>query len=172
MSSYVFLTECADLGEAQVVKSFLESQGFHPKVRDEQTRSVAPHLQNLLGELIIEVPEFEFMEASQALESLQPRLKIVRSESETEVEQQEAAEIHLQHTQSLAKKCLTNSILGCVFIPIFCTLYSMVLGWKVLAQERPLSKVSRNRLAMAIVFNTMGLYIWLVFGLRYFLHNM
>lgn len=165
--SNVFLTECADFGEAQVVKSFLESQGFHPRVRDEQTRTVAPHLQQLLGKLIIEIPEHEFLNASHALESLEKTtpLHVVGGDDE-------AREALLTYTQSLSKKCLINAVLGCIFIPVLCNLYSMVLGWKVLAQERPLSAISRHRIMLAIVFNTIAFYVWLAFGFKYFLKNM
>lgn len=166
--SNVFLTECADFGEAQVIKSFLESQGFHPRVRDEQTRTVAPHLQNLLGKLIVEIPEHEFLPASQALEDLEKTtpLHIVEND-ETSIQEQ-----HLIYTQSMAKKCLINAVLGCIFIPVLCNLYSMILGWKVLAKERPLSPLSRQRLLLAIAFNTIAFYVWLTFGFKYFLHHM
>lgn len=168
MSSYVFLTECADFGEAQVVKSFLVSQGFHPKVRDEQMRAVAPHLQNLLGKLIIEIPEQEAIEASQALEALEKRqdLHLVSSEED---QQKEAA---LAYTQAMAKKTLINAVLGCILVPVVCNFYSMLLGWRVMAAERPMSRVTRSRLVMAMVFNTLGFYIWLGFGLKYFLQRL
>lgn len=163
----MFLTECADFGEAQVVKSFLVSQGFHPKVRDEQMRTVAPHLQNLLGKLVIEIPEVEFMSASEALEGLEKqRLEIVRPEDHDE---QAAA---LAITQGTAKRSLINAVLGCVFIPVLCNLYSMFLTWKVLAEERPLSRISRTRIALATIFNILGFYFWLTFGLKHFLQNM
>ncbi|HWU44766.1 MAG TPA: hypothetical protein VN132_15045 [Bdellovibrio sp.] len=159
MSGLVFLTECSDFAEAQVVKSFLISQGFSPRVRDEQTRGVAPHFQNLLGNLIIEIPEHEFLAASQALEGLDNKrdLKIVSEEDLSD----------LSLTQGLAKKALVNSILGCIFIPVLCNLYSMILGWRVLAKERPLSILSRRRLLLAIVFNALGFYIWLIIGSKY-----
>lgn len=166
MSHYVFLTECYDFGEAQILKSYLQSLGFHPKVRDEQIRTVAPHLQNLMGKLIIEIPENEFLNASAALENLEnnplanTRLKIVG---------REAAEEHLIFTQGLAKKALTNAILGCIFIPLFCNLFSLALCWRVIRQERPLTAVSGKKLLLAILFNSLGLYIWLTFGVKYFL---
>ncbi|MDG0815841.1 hypothetical protein [Bdellovibrio svalbardensis] len=167
MSSYVFLTECADFGEAQVVKSFLVSQGFHPKVRDEQMRAVAPHLQNLLGKLIIEIPEEEAVDASQALESLESRgdLHLVNNEEDQQ------KEVALALTQNMAKKTLINAVLGCVLIPVICNFYSMILGWRVMAAERPLSRVTRQRLILAVIFNTIGFYIWLGFGLKYFLQH-
>lgn len=169
MSSYVFLTECSDIAEAGVIKSFLESQGFHPKIRDEQMRTVAPHLQNLLGKLLIEVPEFEFLSASQALEELEHEnsLKLVSTDPDTT-----APDSDLLHTQSLAKKALINSVLGCIFIPLVCNLYSMILGWRVLRQERPLTAVSGKRLMLAILFNSIAFYVWLTFGTKYFLHNL
>lgn len=161
MSSNVFLTECSDFGEARVLKSFLESQGFHPKVRDEQTRSVAPHLQNFLGKLIIEIPESEFMGASQALELLEKENSKNKPEKETPLEE---AETMLRHTQDMAKKALMNSILGCILIPLFSNLYSMVIIWRVLMLERPLSRLSGQRLILAILFNSLGLYLWLTIG--------
>ncbi|WP_374074401.1 hypothetical protein [Bdellovibrio bacteriovorus] len=155
-SGFVFLMDCADIGEAQVIKSFLESQGFHPRVRDEQTRSVAPHLGNLLGKLTLEIPEHEYMDASQTLESRErPRLQV-------------AAETSSEDTQALAKKALWNAILGCVFIPLICNFYSMVLGYRVLRTEVPLSAKSRNRLLWAIFFNSIAFYIWLTIGPKFF----
>ena len=164
MSSYVFLTQCADFSQAQVVKSFLTSQGFHPKVRDEQMRTVTPHLETLLGKLIIEIPEHEFLAASASLEDLE---KQHAQDSTTPAE--DAQEVALEASQKLAKKCLMSSILGCLFIPVVGNLYSMVLGWRVLKSEFPLSKISRNRLLFAILFNSWGFYIWLVYGFKYFL---
>lgn len=166
MSSYVFLTECADFGEAQVLKSFLESQGFHPKVRDEQMRTVAPHLQHLLGKLIIEVPEFEFLSASSALESVEHRLRPVP------INENEDRENSILESQRLAKKALTNSILGCLFIPLLLNLYSIVLSWRVLRQERPLTSTSGKRIILAILFNSLAFYIWLTFGFKYFLRSL
>lgn len=167
MSSYVFLTECRDFAEAQVVKSFLSSQGFHPKVRDEQTRGVAPHLENLLGKLIIEIPEEEAIDASQALESLETRadLQIVNNEDD------HRKEAELAYTQNMAKKTLINAVLGCILVPVICNFYSMILGWRVMAAERPLSRVTRNRLVLAIVFNIIGFYVWLTFGLKFLLQH-
>ncbi|MEK2646189.1 hypothetical protein [Bdellovibrio sp. BCCA] len=161
-SGYVFLMVCADIGEAQVVKSFLESQGLHPRVRDEQTRSVAPHLGQLLGRLTLEIPEHEFMEASHALESREQDrpLKIVEEYDE--------------NTQDLAKKALWNAILGCLLIPVICNFYSMSLGYRVLRTEVPLSDKSRKRLMWAVVFNSLAFYFWLTMGpklLKTFLHR-
>ncbi|KYG61801.1 hypothetical protein AZI85_06150 [Bdellovibrio bacteriovorus] len=158
-SNFVFLMDCADFSEAQVVKSFLESQGFHPRVRDEQTRSVAPHLGQLLGKLTLEIPEHEYMEASLELERREPpRIQIVH-------------ENDLETTQAMAKKALWNAILGCIFIPLLCNFYSMVLGYRVLRQEVPLTKTSRNRLLWAIVFNSFAFYVWLTIGPKYFFKN-
>lgn len=167
MSSFVFLTECSDFAQAQVVKSFLVSQGFHPKVRDEQTRAVAPHFQNLLGKLVIEIPEEEALEASQALEVFEKKspLHLVCDEEDF------SKEAKLNHTQAMAKRTLVNAVLGCVLVPLVCNLYSMTLGWRVMAAERPLSRVTRQRLALAMIFNIIGFYIWLTFGLKYFLQH-
>lgn len=169
MSAYVFLTECNDFSDAQILKSFLISQGFHPKVRDEQMRTVAPHFQGLLGKLIIEIPESEFLNASLALEELeqgQPaKQKIKMADLETH-------EAHLTFTQGLAKKALTNSILGCIFVPLLCNLYSLVLAWRVVREEQPLSATSGKRLILSILFNSLGFYIWLTFGFKYFLRGL
>ncbi|QLY24075.1 hypothetical protein [Bdellovibrio sp. KM01] len=168
MSTYVFLTEVADFPQAQVVKSFLVAQGFHPRLRDEQTRAVAPHLEQFLGKLIIDIPEEEFLQASQTLEELQDshRLKIAGQEEEELAKDQALAE-----SQAMAKQCLVNAVLGCVLIPVVCNLYSMLLGFRVLGKEMPLSRLSRTRLVMAFFFNCAGFYIWLTFGGR-ILRNM
>lgn len=169
MSSYVFLVECSDFSEAQVLKSFLESQDFHPKVRDEQFRSVAPHMQNLLGKLVIEVPEVEFLKASEALE----KLEISKSKEHlTLASQADTEQEHQQFTQGLAKKAVTNAIIGCIFIPLLCNLYSLVLSWRVVREERPLTSVSGKRLILAILFNSLGFYIWLTMGAKYFLQRL
>lgn len=154
-TSYVFLLECADFSEARVAKSFLESQGFHPRVRDEQTRSVAPHLGDALGKLIIDIPEHEFLSASQALESIEPESK-------------PAVVADSQETQNLAKKCLWNAILGIFIIPVLCNVYSMILGLRVLGREMPLSTQSKRRLFIAMLINAAAFYFWLMFGFKYF----
>lgn len=159
MSKKVFLTECTDLSQVQVLKSFLEAQGFHPQVRDEKTRGVAPHLSQLLGKLILEVPEHEFLGASQLLESIE-----AASPSQNRTEESLA----FSYSQSLAKKSLWNAILGVILVPLLCNFYSMILGYRVLKIEKPLSPLSRNRLLWAILFNTMAFYIWLMIGPKYF----
>ncbi len=159
MSKKVFLTECSDLSQVQVLKSFLEAQGYHPQVRDEKTRGVAPHLSQLLGKLIIEVPEHEFLGASQLLESIE-------SESAPTIRPDES--LAFTYSQNLAKKAMWNAILGVILIPLLCNFYSMILGYRVLTMEKPLSPVSRNRLLWAILFNTMAFYIWLMIGPKYF----
>jgi hypothetical protein len=166
MNSYVFLTESSDFTEAQVLKSYLQSSGFHPRVRDEQIRTIAPHLQNLMGKLIIEVPEYEFLAASEALENLE---KNPRASFRLKIADQEATEERLVLSKELAKKALVNAILGCTFVPLLCNLYSLTLSWRVIRQERPLTAVSGKRLMLAISFNCLGLYIWLTFGMKYFL---
>ncbi|WP_347357883.1 hypothetical protein [Bdellovibrio sp.] len=154
--NYVFLMDCADFSEAQVIRSFLMAQGLHPRVKDEQTRGVAPHFGQLLGKLTLEIPEHEYMEASQLLESReQPRIQIVTVQQDVD-------------TEALAKKALWNAILGCVFVPLLCNFYSMALGYRVLRQERPLGRVSRNRLLLAILFNSIAFYGWLYFGPKLF----
>jgi hypothetical protein len=161
MSSYVFLTEVTDFPQAQVVKSYLVAQGFHPRLRDEQTRSVAPHLEQFLGKLIIDIPEHEFLDASAALESLQDSngLKVAGDEEE-ELAQNQA----LMQSQAMAKRCLINAVLGCTVVPLVCNLYSMILGFRVLGREMPLSRLSRTRLIMAFFFNCIGFYVWLTLG--------
>ncbi len=69
-NKFVFLMDCADINEVQVVKSYLTALGFHPRIKDEYTRTVAPHYTNLLGNLSIEVPENEFIQASKIIEEL------------------------------------------------------------------------------------------------------
>lgn len=145
--------ECADFSEARVAKSFLESQGFHPRVRDEQLRSVAPHLGDALGKLILEIPEHEFLSASQALEKIETP-KVVSPIADSE------------ETQNLAKKSLWNSILGLIIVPVLCNVYSMVLGWRVLAREMPLSKKSKQRLVLAMFINAAAFYFWLTIGFK------
>lgn len=153
--------DCADIGEAQVVKSFLEAQGFHPRVRDEQTRSVAPHFGQLLGKLTLEIPEVEYMEASLAMEKQEPRrVQAVSSVS---------AVSEIEQTQKMAKLAMWNAILGCLLIPIICNFYSMRLGYRVLKTEVPLSRVSRNRLLWAILFNSIAFYVWLAIGPKFFI---
>lgn len=158
-SAYVFLTTCAGFADAQVIKSFLVSRGLHPRVRDEQTRSVAPYLEQTLGSLTIEIPEHEFVTASLALEeSEKPRL----------VEESPEVVTALQKSQALAKKALWNSILGCIILPVVCNFYSMILGFRVLASEMPLSSLSRRRLLLSFVFNSFGFYFWLTYGFNHF----
>ena len=166
-TNYVFLTEVADFTEAQVVKSLLEGMHLNPRFRDQQMRSIAPHLGNALGAFTIEIPEDEFLKASQALEHLQ-------NESRSQIEEEKNNPSHedmLVLTQELAKKSLLSSVLGCIFLPIVGSLYSMILGARVLNAERPLTPISRRRLMWAIFFNIIALYAWLVIGPRYFTHH-
>lgn len=162
-SDYVFLADCADFAEAQVIRSFLTSQGFHPRLRDEQTRGVAPHFGQLLGKLSLEIPEHEYIEASLLLESRE------KQEIATGIPPEAAITPSLD-TEALAKKALWNAIIGCVFLPILCNLYSMMLGYRVLRTEIPLGKLSRNRLLWAILFNSFAFYIWLAILPAYFVH--
>ncbi|MEN0057520.1 MAG: DUF2007 domain-containing protein [Bdellovibrio sp.] len=161
-SSFVFLTTCADISEAQVIKSFLEAQGFHPFLRDEKTQGVAPHLSQFLGKITLEIPENEFPAASQALEKAEQAAK-----EESAVTPPPPA-FNLQHTQQMAKKALWNALLGCILIPLFCNFYSMLLGYRVLKTEVPLSSVSKRRILWAILFNSLAFYIWLSIGPSYF----
>lgn len=155
-SDYVFLTDCVDISEAEVIKSFLISQGFNPRIRDEQMRGVAPHLGQVLGKLVLEIPEKEFVAASLILEKHQtPPASLVEEKAPVD-------------TQAIAKKSLFNAILGCILVPVICNFYSMILGYRVLRMEVPLSKISRNRLMLAIVFNSVAFYTWLRFGFLYF----
>lgn len=57
------LTELNSFAEAQVVRSFLESEGFNPILADEQTRTIAPHLEYFLGRVRIMIPELEYNSA-------------------------------------------------------------------------------------------------------------
>lgn len=166
-AKYVFLTEVADFTEAQVVKALLEGMHLNPRFHDQQMRTIAPHLGGALGALTIEIPEDEFLKASQALEHLQNETRSQIAEEKNNPSQEDL----LVQTQELAKKSLLSSVLGCIFLPIIGSLYSMILGARVLRAERPLSPVSRRRLMWAIFFNIIALYTWLVFGPRYFMHH-
>lgn len=160
---YVFLAEVADFTEAQVVKALLESMYLHPRLRDEQTRAIVPHMNQLLGKLVIEIPEDEFMKASQALEQMQDiHRPTVEASKDTE-------EAYLTFSQELAKKALLSAVLGCVFIPLVCNIYSIILSFRVIRTERPLTRVSGKRLMWAILFNAGGFYMWLTLGTKYFL---
>lgn len=151
--NYVFLMVCNDFTEAKVIKSYLESLNLNPRIKDENTRGIAPHFENLLGKLVVEIPEYQFMDASLALEEKEkPTLKVSNDETQ------------LQETQSLAKKSLLNAILGCVFIPVICNFISMSMGYRVLKNEKPLSAISRNRLLWAILFNSIAFFAWLTYG--------
>ena len=164
-NGYVFLTQCTDFSEAQVVRSYLISQGFSPKVRDENMRTVAPHMANLLGKLVIDIPENEFIEASQALEKMDRKLFVV--EDEQEVGEDGVQIIHedtTAYTQSLSKKALANAILGCILVPIICNVFSIRFIYTVLTTEKPLTSKSRSNILWALMFNTIGLYFWLLSG--------
>jgi hypothetical protein len=163
---YVFLTEVSDFTEAQVVKALLEAMYLHPRLRDEQTRAIVPHMSQLLGKLVMEIPEDEFMKASQALEQMQDAHRPVAP-----VTQQVEAEMQLTFTQELAKKALLTAVIGCIFIPLICNLFSIILSFRVIRLERPLSRVSGKRLMWAIAFNAFGFYIWLTLGTKYFFHH-
>lgn len=151
-SDYVFLMDCADINEVQVVKSYLTAMGFHPRVKDEYTRTVAPHYTNLLGRLSIEVPEDEIFEASKAIEE--------RNDSMVQVK-----EVIVNEYTPDAKRALFLAILGCVLIPVIANIYSMYIGFKVMRKERPLSRTSRNQLFLAIIFNSVAFYFWLTVGM-------
>lgn len=156
----VFLTICNDFAQAQVFKSYLVAQGFHPSVRDEQTRTIAPHFGQLLGKLTIEIPEDEFMAASAALEQLEEQNRLtLADEPQTNTNEE---------TQALAKKALLNSILGCSFVPLICTGLSVYQGLQVLSREKPLTKASQKRILWSLLFNTLSFYIWLALGPKYF----
>ena len=152
-SEFVFLADCGDLGEAQVLKSFLEAEGFHPRVRDLHTRTVASHLGTALGKLTLEVPDDEFIAASQTLEK-----RVVPI-----TEAPPAEESHLVWTQGLAKKAMWNAVLGMVIIPLLPNFYSMALGYRVLKTEKPISGTSLNRIFWAIVFNSITFVVWFVY---------
>lgn len=154
-AGYVFLMDCADFAEAQVIRSFLMSHGLHPRVKDEQTRGVAPHFEQLLGKLTLEIPEYEYMQASQLLESREKPQVVIITESGYD-------------TEALAKKALWNAIIGCILVPVICNFYSMVLGYRVLKNEIPLKPTSRRRLIWAILFNSLAFYVWLVLGPKFF----
>ncbi len=150
---YVFLTDCGDLGEARVLMSYLESLGLHPRARDLHTRSIASHLSSALGKLTIEVPAYEFMEASRALEKREVPIQ----------EAPPAEETHLTWTQGLAKKSLNSALIGLVVFPILPNFYSMVLGYRVLKSEKPFTSVSRNRLFWAVVVNSVTFIFWFMY---------
>lgn len=163
-AKYVFLTEAADFTEAQVIKSLLEGMYLHPRFHDEQMRTIASHLGGALGALVIEIPEDEFLKASQALEHLQNESRAQREEEEADPSQEQL----LVLSQEFAKKSLLSSIIGCIFLPIIGTFYSMALAIRVLRAERPLSSISKRRLMWAVFFNIIGVYIWIAIGPAYF----
>lgn len=149
MPKYVFLTLARDFEEATIIKSMLQAEGLHPRVRDENIRSIAPHFGQALGKLEVEIPEEEFQAASLSLERNEPPRVVIVEETHD-----------LEHTQALAKKCLSNAILGFLLVPLICNFYSMILGFRVLRMERPLSPLSRKRLLIAIGFNSIAFFIW------------
>lgn len=163
-TNYVFLTVCSDFAEAQVIRSFLMSQGFSPRVRDEQTRAVAPHFGQALGKLTLEVPEGEFLAASSALEKMADEQK---SQETAAPDIRDVKEEFLLQTQGLAKKALLNAVLGCTLIPLLCTFYSIILSFRVLQYEKPMSSLSRRRLGIALALNALAFYVWLVIGPDY-----
>lgn len=148
-NNYVFLMDCSDLAEIQVVRSYLTAEGFHPRIRDEQTRGVAPHFGHLLGKLVLEIPEPEYIRASLLLKGRQ-------SNSPETVHPPTQPD-----TEALAKKALWNSIIGCVLVPLIFNFYSLIISYRVIRQESPLGNVSRKRLLLALFFNSLSFYFWL-----------
>lgn len=151
-SDYVFLMDCADFSEAQVVRSYLLSQGFHPRVRDEQTRSVAPHFGQLLGRLTLEVPEAEFLSASQALEKFEkPPLAVAEEEQDA----------HSVALRMMGRRAVWNAILGMFILPIACNIYSLYLSFRVFRAEFPIASQNKRYLLWASIFNCLSIYFWL-----------
>ena len=152
--SSVFLTEANSFEQAQVIKSLLKSNGLHPHFRDENMRSIGPHLNPMMGRIIIDIPEIEFLLASQILE---------QHELEKKSESQPDKKSKVEEQENLAKKVLISSILGCLILPIAASIYSMILGFRLLKTQPPLNKVILRRLALAVLFNSLALIYWLTF---------
>lgn len=156
--SYVFVHEVRDLTEAKVVISYLNAHGFLARVRDEQTREMAPHLNLLLGRLLIEVPEHQAVDASLALEEMIRRREELLAKNPSG-EQKEYEDL-LAQSQNTARSSFICAVLGTFLIPILLNFYSLRLGYRVMKTESPVSKKSWRYLLAAGAFNSLSFWFW------------
>lgn len=156
--SYVFVHEVRDLAEARVVISFLEAHGVTARIRDEKMRETAPHLEYLMGKLLIEVPESQAIEASQCLEEMLRRREALLAKNPTG-EQKEYEEL-LAASQNTARSAFISAVLGTFLIPLLLNFYSLKLGFRVMKTESPVSPKSWRYLLAAGVFNMLSFWFW------------
>lgn len=154
----VFLIEAQSFAEAQIIKNILISHHLKPFFRDENTRSIAPHYEHLLGKIIIEVPEDEFIQASKIIEQMQDRNLRNEKTSDNEVDLQ---------TNDYAKKSLQMSMIG-LFLPLFGSLYSTILVFRALKHVRVLKKQEFYNVFFSMMINIFAFSFWLILIHRWF----
>lgn len=166
---YVFISEARSLTEAQVVASYLEAHGFHPQIKDLNTRQLAPHFETFLGKISIEVPEAEAIEASLCIENLE-RAKSEQKKNYLKDRDPDEEEVLLASSQANARRAMLCALFGLIFIPILLNFYSMMLSFRVMRTERPVSSKSWKYLLYGAVFNLIAFGFWFNFGLRWLLN--
>ncbi len=165
---YVFISESKNLAEAQIVVSYLEAHGFHPQIKDLNMRQMAPHFETFLGKIIIEIPEEEAIEASLCIENLE-RAKAAQIDSYMKDRSPDSQEALLEASQANARRAMLCGLFGVFLIPILLNFYSMMLIFRVMRTERPVSSKSWKYLLYGAAFNLLAFIFWFNFGLRWLL---
>lgn len=153
----VFLVEANSFSEAQVIKNLLVSQGLNPLFRDENIRTIAPHYEHLFGKIIIEIPDHEFIEASQMIERM---IDENRSRSSTENLDNSSSSINY------ARKSLNMAVIGVFLLPMLGSFYSTILVFRAFKKSKFLNKQELLQTFAAMMINIFACCFWLIVIVR------
>ena len=151
--SQVFLIQANSFSEAQVIKNLLLSHDLHPFFRDENIRTIAPHYEQLLGKIIIEISEDEFVQASQLIEQMQDQDR--RNQKINE-------DVIVDRPIDYAKKSLQMAVIGAIILPILGSFYSTILAFRAFKNVRRLNQQELLHVFASMMINIFSFCFWLL----------
>lgn len=151
---WVELERATNIAEAEVIRSFLQSQGIEVLIPDEHTARTMHYLTPMLGFVRIQVQEHNVAAAQDALK----KMRITIAE-----EHQPEPYPTTEQADALALRASRTAIFGVMMVPLVLNLYSVFVMWECLSSKATFSAKGRRHFIVAFIFNFIGILGWGLF---------
>ena len=145
------LERATNIAEAEVIRSFLQSQNIEVMIPDEHTARTMHHLTPMLGFVRIQVRENDVAAAQEVLK----KMRITIAE-----EHQAEPYAHTEEGDALALRASRTAIFGLIMVPLILNLYSVTVIGECWKKELALSAKGKRHLFVAATFNAVAIVGW------------
>lgn len=153
-NQWVELERATNIAEAEVIRSFLQSNDIETLIPDEHTARNMHYLTPMLGFVRIQVQEYNLEKAQELL----MKMRITLAE-----EHQPEPYASTEEGDGLALRASRAAIFGLIMLPLVLNLYSVAVMWSCLQKGMLLSAKGKRHFFVAFIFNTAAIFVWGLF---------